>query len=241
MQYRRSANLKEASMVRPVGRQHRRSVKARPVGAHRPRRAAGTDPAPAAVSPKRRQTRQRLLAAAFDVFAERGFGQSTIEDVCEKAGFTRGAFYSNFASLEQLFHSMYADQATGVTERVRAALARAGETATPADLVTAAIDGLPLDRRWQLVKTDYVLHAARHQDAAPALVAHQDAVVDLLAEALTPVLPKVRSAGQLADPHELARAMIAVHDGILAGALSGADEGELRARLEAALTALVGG
>lgn len=241
MQYRGSHNLQEASMVRP-GRQHRRSVKAQPpVGAHRSRRVSAIDPAPAAVSPRRRQTRQRLLDAAFEVFAERGFGQSTIEDVCERAGFTRGAFYSNFDSLEQLFHTLYADRATGVTERVRAALERAGESAAPADLVTAAIDGLPLDRRWQLVKTDYLLHAARHPDAAPALLAHQDAVVDLLAGALTPVLPKVRSAGQLSDPHELARAMIAVHDGVLAATLSGAEVAQLRARLEAALTALVGG
>src|SRR3546814_330344 len=55
-------------------------------------------------TPRRREaTRQRLLDAAAEVFAEVGLDATSVEAVCERAGFTRGAFYSNFASKEEMF------------------------------------------------------------------------------------------------------------------------------------------
>lgn len=41
-------------------------------------------------------TRAALLRAAAEVFAEQGFTAASIEDIAERAGFTRGAFYANF-------------------------------------------------------------------------------------------------------------------------------------------------
>lgn len=56
-----------------------------------------------ALTPRRERTRERLLDAAFTVFAHHGIRGASIEAVCEAAGFTRGAFYSNFSSKEELF------------------------------------------------------------------------------------------------------------------------------------------
>jgi AcrR family transcriptional regulator len=50
----------------------------------------------------RDQTRQRLLDAAQAVFTQKGFGASSVEDVAADAGYTRGAFYSNFSSKAEL-------------------------------------------------------------------------------------------------------------------------------------------
>jgi len=61
------------------------------------------------VTKRRAETRQRLLGAAFDVFAADGFGRSTVEQICERAGYTRGAFYSNFDTLDDLFLAMWED------------------------------------------------------------------------------------------------------------------------------------
>jgi AcrR family transcriptional regulator len=49
------------------------------------------------------QTRAALIEAAARVFVERGFVGSSVEAIAAEAGFTRGAFYSNFESKEQLF------------------------------------------------------------------------------------------------------------------------------------------
>ena len=64
----------------------------------------------AASSPKRlsrkqkqAETREQLLEAAERVFLRRGLEGSSVEEISAEAGFTRGAFYSNFESKDQLF------------------------------------------------------------------------------------------------------------------------------------------
>ncbi|MDH1521987.1 TetR/AcrR family transcriptional regulator [Achromobacter mucicolens] len=51
----------------------------------------------------RDQTRQRLLDAAQSIFLSKGFVAASVEDIAEQAGYTRGAFYSNFSSKSELF------------------------------------------------------------------------------------------------------------------------------------------
>jgi len=51
----------------------------------------------------RDQTRQRLLDAAQSIFLSKGFVAASVEDIAEQAGYSRGAFYSNFGSKSELF------------------------------------------------------------------------------------------------------------------------------------------
>ena len=48
------------------------------------------------------QTRERLLEAARSLFVQRGFGGTSIRDIAEEAGYSQGAFYSNFPDKEAL-------------------------------------------------------------------------------------------------------------------------------------------
>ena len=52
--------------------------------------------------PSRAETRNRLLDAAATVFIDRGIGAASIEEITDRAGFSRGAFYSNFADKDEL-------------------------------------------------------------------------------------------------------------------------------------------
>jgi AcrR family transcriptional regulator len=52
---------------------------------------------------KQAETRGRLLDAAEKVFLRRGLQGSSVEEIAAEAGFTRGAFYSNFKSKDELF------------------------------------------------------------------------------------------------------------------------------------------
>ncbi|OAJ55209.1 TetR family transcriptional regulator [Paraburkholderia ginsengiterrae] len=49
------------------------------------------------------QTRERLLDAAQAIFMKKGFVAASVEDIAGAAGYTRGAFYSNFRSKSELF------------------------------------------------------------------------------------------------------------------------------------------
>lgn len=60
------------------------------------------DPMTQPATRSRENTRARLVAAASVVFAEVGVEGASVEAICDHAGFTRGAFYSNFASKEEL-------------------------------------------------------------------------------------------------------------------------------------------
>src|SRR6201985_2583546 len=51
----------------------------------------------------RDQTTQRLLEAAQRLIAKKGLSAASVEDIAEAAGYTRGAFYSNFGSKSDLF------------------------------------------------------------------------------------------------------------------------------------------
>jgi AcrR family transcriptional regulator len=63
------------------------------------------DPKPKRLSrdEKKAQTRAALLAAAAQTFRKHGYQAATVEEITAEAGFSRGAFYSNFESKEELF------------------------------------------------------------------------------------------------------------------------------------------
>jgi len=54
----------------------------------------------------REQTRDRLLEAAHAVFTKKGFAVTSVEDIATAAGYTRGAFYSNFGGKTELFFEL---------------------------------------------------------------------------------------------------------------------------------------
>lgn len=72
---------------------------------------------------KRAATHQALLDAAAVVFARRGLVGASVEEITEQAGFSRGAFYSNFASKEELFLTLIegrsAEHIAGIAQAFR--------------------------------------------------------------------------------------------------------------------------
>jgi len=59
--------------------------------------------------PTRDDTREKLFEAAARVFEEQGIGGASIEAIAAAAGLTRGAFYSNFKSKDELIIAMLED------------------------------------------------------------------------------------------------------------------------------------
>lgn len=92
----------------------------------------------------RENTRARLMEAAYEVFAEVGLDAASVEEICERAGFTRGAFYSNFESKDQLFLELVGRVSNArleaVGERVRGLEAPTDRRVSPAELVGRLLD-----------------------------------------------------------------------------------------------------
>ena len=68
----------------------------------------------------RERTTQHLLDAARKLIAKRGLSDTTLEDIAEEAGYTRGAFYSNFSSKGDLFIELLRRDHAVINEQLRA-------------------------------------------------------------------------------------------------------------------------
>lgn len=189
------------------------------------------------VTRRRVRTRANLLDAAFSVFAAKGFGRVSIEEVCEAAGYSRGAFYSNFDSLDELFFALYRQRADLIAEQVADALALDGPGLDVPAAVDRVTEVLLLDRDWLLVKTDFLVRAAREPEVARTLLEHRarlrQAIADRLARGYTP-LPAV-----LGDVDGAAHAVVAAYDGVTTQLLLDGDVERARIWLKQLLTALL--
>ena len=74
--------------------------------------------------PTRDDTREKLFEAAARVCEEQGIGAASIEDIAAAAGFTRGAFYSNFKSKDGLIIAMLEEHVEQSIRRMHELLAR---------------------------------------------------------------------------------------------------------------------
>ncbi|WP_432943640.1 TetR/AcrR family transcriptional regulator [Kribbella sp. CA-253562] len=167
-------------------------------------------------TPKRRRsaTRARLLEGALEVFAERGFHGASVEDICERAGFTRGAFYSNFGSKDELVLALFEATTDRLLEQIAALLPElATQPGTLLDAVLGLLDdAAPDQRQWHLISTEFTLHALRSPEAADALVRQRTVFRQRLTELVEEI---TRTSGlQLSVPAEqFVRLVIAVHEG----------------------------
>ncbi|MER7488018.1 TetR family transcriptional regulator [Streptomyces sp. NPDC126497] len=193
------------------------------------------------VTRRRLRTRANLLEAAFSVFAAKGFGHVSIEEVCEAAGYTRGAFYSNFAGLDDLFFALYTQRAELIAEQVAGALAQDGPDLDVAAAVDRVTEVLLLDRDWLLVKTDFLVHAARDPEVARALLEHRARLRRAVADRLARARGRTGLPAALGDAEGAAHAVIAAYDGVTTQLLLDRDAEHARAWLGRLLTALLTG
>ena len=55
---------------------------------------------------KKEKTRESIMNASYTLFAEKGFKQVTMKDVCEVTGMSRGGLYSHFSGTDDLFEAV---------------------------------------------------------------------------------------------------------------------------------------
>ncbi|MEU5794553.1 TetR/AcrR family transcriptional regulator [Streptomyces sp. NPDC047813] len=191
------------------------------------------------VTRRRAETRARLLDAAFGVFAAKGFGRVSIEEVCEAAGYSRGAFYSNFATLDELFFALYQERADLIAAQVADALAEDGPGLDVPAAVDRVTEVLLLDVDWLLVKTDFLVHAARDPEVARVLLSHRARLREAVADRLFRSRGHTELPAVLGDTAGAAHAVVAAYDGVTTQLLLDKDIEHARSWLKQLLTALL--
>ena len=175
---------------------------------------------------RQEQTRREILDAAAAEFAERGFRVASLADIADRAGYTIGAVYSNFASKDALFHALMADRLRAVEEdlsRNAEAVANDGGTvderiARELDRLQAAEDAVPAG--WSRLLSEYRAVAAADPDAWEELAAVERRCREIIARQIQVFADDVGIELPM-TPVELAELTSALADGLRAAHAEG--------------------
>ncbi|MGA2521329.1 MAG: TetR/AcrR family transcriptional regulator [Acidimicrobiales bacterium] len=181
---------------------------------------------------RRQQTREHLLAAAAQVFAEHGFHGASLDEVAAVAGFSKGAVYSNFKNKEDLFLAMFKANVDREMDALRSTLERSeippeARLSDFVSLIREEVRSTPGDPA--VLYQEFLLYSLRNPAAREQLVRLEDESVRGIAEIIES--ERVRQGLEpLASAERVARIVTALFRGI----------GQLRAlQPEAADDALV--
>ncbi len=165
---------------------------------------------------RRTETRRRLLTAASDLFEASGTIDQTVEGICARAGFTRGAFYSNFSSVDQLYLALHEEQAGRVWHRLWAALEEQTTHQVRRDTLEEAVGhllaSLPDNREWFLLRSVLLARAAADHDFAELMRVDDDAVATKLGSRFIE-LAGIHGRRAAVEPALFARSVVAAHVG----------------------------
>jgi AcrR family transcriptional regulator len=155
------------------------------------------------------RTRAALLDAAEAVFAEHGFGRTSLEQIAERAGYTRGAVYANFASKDDLFLAVldrWLDDDIAHGRQINAG----SRSARDALEQLRELDGNRFaDRDRFLLLTEFRLYALRNPEVAPRLAEYERRGIAWYADAI-----RTWAADLPIPAEQLATLVLALENGI---------------------------
>ena len=186
---------------------------------------------------RREATRQRLLGWARQGLAGVGWAAGAVEGVCERAGYTRGAFYPNVESKEELFlaltRQVSRERISAVRARVGALESRDDQRRRPAGAVAIIEQVLDIsndDRLGVLLMSEIRIHALRNASFADAYLAQEEEMVDSVAQIVTDIAER-RGFVLRVPAIEAARLMLMAWEGTSArSVMAGLDDERLGQR-----------
>lgn len=116
-------------------------------------------------------TRARLIQSAEKVFARDGFEAAKLEEIAADAGYTRGAFYANFDSKEDLFFALLEREITSRIAVLEREMDKVREPAAKLNAMRQFFLTNTLDRRWCMLALEFKLFAVRHPEVRQRLAA----------------------------------------------------------------------
>ena len=123
---------------------------------------------------KRENTRVSLVRAAADVVAAKGIEGARIDDVVKAAGFTRGAFYSNYSSLDEVLSEAIVERSQALIARIEEAIDGLEGDVTVDVLMDLLASIRPDARSMYLITTEYTLRRMRHPETPEIPVATRE-------------------------------------------------------------------
>ncbi len=172
---------------------------------------------PRTTLPERRalETRRTILDAANLVFARRGYGGASVDEILAEADVSKGAFYHHFQGKEALFQVLLADRARQCTERMAEAITPGASVSQAVhDMLSAGWAFLTADPVWAGIQMEFWVHATREQWAQQAMAESLQQCQRFLSNAIGGAQKVGRISSEL-NPEVAARLVLALSDGIM--------------------------
>lgn len=129
---------------------------------------------------KQERTREALLQAASRLFCSRGLEGTSIDEIAGAAGYTKGAFYANFKSKEELFLVMLDEKFSHELERLDHDLAGTDDPDQEARTAASEFIHFASDEEWPRLYFQFAAHAARNEEFRQELATRQRAMRERL-------------------------------------------------------------
>lgn len=178
--------------------------------------------------PKREDVRQRLLKAAQTQFTATGYDKTSLDQIAEAAGFSKGAIYSNFTNKEELFLTLMDQQ---VRERIRVVRdgsaipspspglhatigAQAQAEVVASDIGRTLVSLIIQDAEWQLLFLEYVTRVARDPASLELFTQRRRNIRTVVASAAADLLGPDHQVWKQFTPETIALVVLALSNGL---------------------------
>jgi AcrR family transcriptional regulator len=154
-------------------------------------------------------TRRKLVKAGMRVFARDGFDAARIEDIAAEAGHTRGAFYANFKTKEDLFFALLEQEGIRRVTELREILAVCSSQENRIRALREYYLERAGDRQWVMLMLEFKLYALRHAKIRAKLAAtHRHIRSSLNYAFVGDLIPAIKECG--AEGREAVKGLLEV-------------------------------
>ena len=167
-----------------------------------------------------RDTRQTIITGAADLFRKQGFAATTMQQVAEATGISKGNLTYHFPSKQALFEDVHAMMVAYVKERVlRRSFAEAPDTLSGLEAFTSRLRRWMIDEDGHFVGCPFTNIAVETQRSDPAIAGLTRQTLGELKELLAAELAAGQARGEVTssyEPEALSRAFFWMYEGALA-------------------------
>ena len=161
----------------------------------------------------RLETRTRLLESAAQLFAKGGYEGASVDLIAESAGYSKGAFYSNFKSKEAIFLELLDVHKRREIDALAQLLAQDVPASELVSLIRNSESSRVSDFDFGLLSAEFQLQACRDKTFAKTYAKLHRTHVDTMAGLITKLFVKLDRTPP-SEPRDLAEIIMALTTGL---------------------------
>ncbi|MGG4446253.1 TetR/AcrR family transcriptional regulator [Brevibacillus porteri] len=162
---------------------------------------------------RKKETRQLLIDAAIETFAQLGFHGASVDKIADHAGFTKGAVYAHFQSKEDLFLAILEGQMQLHVSNIHHVIDHQPSLSHFIEAMDAYFMSVQQQNRtWSMLNLEFLLYAMREESVRMRWSNMILESVQHLSKAIQTLMPKESDSTLSAD--EMAWTILALENGM---------------------------